>query len=35
MHDNVMIIAQDASRLMRVMEIDPTITKGYCMVIAL
>ena len=34
MHDNVMIIAQDASRLMRVMEIDPTITKGYCMVIA-
>ena len=34
MHDNVMIIAQDASRLLRVMEIDPTITKGYCMVIA-
>ena len=34
MHDNVMIISQDASRLMRVMEIDPTITKGYCMVIA-
>ena len=34
MHDNVMIIAQDASRLMRVMEIDPTITKAYCMVIA-
>ena len=34
MHDNVMIIAQDASRLQRVMEIDPTITKGYCMVIA-
>ena len=34
MHDNVMIIAQDASRLMRVMEIDPTITKGYCMVFA-
>lgn len=34
MHDNVMIIAQDASRLIRVMEIDPTITKGYCMVIA-
>lgn len=30
MHDNVMIIAQDASRLERVYEIDPTITKGYC-----
>lgn len=34
MHDNVMIIAQDASRLQRVKELDPTITKGYCMVIA-
>ena len=34
MHDNVMVIAQDASRLKRVMELDPTITKGYCMVIA-
>lgn len=34
MHDNVMIIAQDASRLQRIMELDPTITKGYCMVIA-
>ena len=34
MHDNVMVIAQDASRLKRVMKLDPTITKGYCMVIA-
>ena len=34
MHDNVMVIAQDASRLQRIMELDPTITKGYCMVIA-
>ena len=34
MHDNVMVIAQDASRLKRIMELDPTITKGYCMVIA-
>ena len=35
MHDNVMVIAQDYRRLQRVMEIDPTITKGYCMVFAL
>ena len=35
MHDNVMVIAQDARRLQRVMELDPTITKGYCMAIAL
>lgn len=35
MHDNVMIIAQDARRLQRIMEIDPTITKGYCMAVAL
>ena len=35
MHDNVMIICQNAARLQRVMELDPTITKGYCMVIAL
>ena len=34
MHDNVMVIAQDARRLQRVMELDPTITKGYCMAIA-
>lgn len=35
MHDNVMVIAQDYKRLQRVMELDPTITKGYCMVFAL
>ena len=35
MHDNVMIIAQDAERLKRIKELDPTITKGYCMVIAI
>jgi len=34
MHDNVMIIAQDASRLERINVLDPTITKGYCMVVA-
>ena len=34
MHDNVMIIAQNADRLKRIKELDPTITKGYCMVIA-
>ena len=34
MHDDVMVICQDASRLQRIMELDPTITKGYCMVIA-
>lgn len=35
MHDDVMIIAQDARRLQRIMELDPTITKGYCMVLAM
>lgn len=35
MHGNVMIIAQDAERLKRIKELDPTITKGYCMVIAI
>lgn len=35
MHDQVMIIAQDARRLMRINELDPSITKAYCMVIAL
>lgn len=35
MHDNVMIIAQDAKRLQRIMQLDPTITKAYCMVFAL
>ena len=34
MRDNVMIIAQDAKRLQRIKELDPEITKGYCMVIA-
>ena len=34
MHDDVMIIAQDYSRLERVNELDPTITKGYCMALA-
>lgn len=35
MHDNVMVISQDASRMKRVMEIDPAITKGYCVFLAL
>jgi len=35
MHDNVMIISQDASRLKRIYELDPGITKGYCMFIAI
>ena len=34
MRNNVMIIAQDAKRLQRIYELDPEITKGYCMVIA-
>lgn len=34
MHDDVMIIAQDASRLVRINELDPTVTKGYCMFFA-
>lgn len=34
MRDNVMIISQDAKRLQRIKELDPGITKGYCMVIA-
>ena len=34
MHDQVMIIAQDYSRLERINELDPTITKGYCMALA-
>ncbi|MBQ5898680.1 MAG: hypothetical protein IIW87_02000, partial [Alistipes sp.] len=33
MHDNVMVIAQDLSRLQRVNELDPTITKAYCVVL--
>ncbi len=35
MHDNVMIIAQDAERMKRIDELDPAITKGYCMFLAL
>ena len=35
MHDSVMVISQDASRMKRVMEIDPEITKGYCVFLAL
>ena len=35
MHDNVMVIAQDASRIKRIMELDPTITKAYCIFIGL
>ena len=35
MRDNVMIISQDASRLERVAELDPEITKGYCMFLAM
>lgn len=34
MHDNVMVIGQDANRMKRVAELDPTITKGYCMFVA-
>ena len=34
MRNNVMIIAQDAKRLQRIYELDPEITKGYCMVVA-
>lgn len=34
MHDNVMIISQNARRIMRVNDLDPTITKAYCMFFA-
>ena len=34
MHDEVMVISQDAKRLMKVNDIDPTITKAYCMFFA-
>lgn len=34
MHDEVMVICLDAERMMRVAELDPTITKGYCMFVA-
>lgn len=35
MHDNVMVIAQDIKRLERINELDPTITKAYCVVVGL
>ena len=35
MHDRVMIICLDARRVMRVQELDPSILKAYCMVVAL
>ena len=34
MHDQVMVIAQDYNRLVKINELDPTITKGYCMALA-
>ncbi len=34
MHNRVMVIAQDAKRMQRIKELDPTITKGYCVFIA-
>ena len=35
MHDNVMVIAQDAARLKRIKMLDPEITKAYCIVIGM
>lgn len=35
MHDNVMVIAQDASRLQRMMELDPDLTQAYCIFIGM
>ena len=35
MHDQVMIICLDANRIRRINEIDPSINKAYCMVIAM
>lgn len=35
MRDNVMVIAQDASRLQRLMVLDPDITQAYCIFIGL
>ncbi len=35
MHDDVMVIAQDASRLKRMMELDPDLTQAYCIFIGL
>lgn len=34
MHSRVMVIAQDAKRMQRIKELDPTLTKGYCVFIA-
>lgn len=34
MHENVMVIGQEARNLIRIAELDPTITKGYCMFVA-
>lgn len=34
MHDNVMVISQNARRIMRVNDLDPTIKKAYCMFFA-
>lgn len=34
MHENVMVICQDAQRMMRVAALGPIITKGYCMFVA-
>ena len=35
MHDDVMVIAQDAYRLQRMMELDPELTQAYCVFIGL
>ena len=35
MRDNVMVIAQDATRLQRLMVLDPDITQAYCIFIGL
>ena len=35
MHDNVMIISLDANRVRRINELDPSITKAYCMMVAI
>ncbi len=35
MHENVMVIAQDASRLQRMMELDPDLTQAYCIFIGM
>ena len=35
MHDNVMVIAQDAHRLQRMMVLDPDLTQAYCVFIGM